>query len=120
MTDSQNQDSNELDIQSAIQRFSEEMHIDADMYKKILQSTVDTTVPDLPKLEQAIDAGDFETIQAISHRLKGTFLNLRLENIAAPMVEIDALSKAREGLEAMKPHLEKFNGLFQILKSALE
>lgn len=108
-----------FDINEAIEKFSAEMHIDAETYKKILSSTVTTTEADLPNLEQAIKDGDFETIQSLAHRIKGTLLNMRLEQIAAPMVEIDALSKSKEGLESMQDYFTQFTSLFEQLKNAL-
>lgn len=107
-------------LEEAIEKFSSEMHIPAETYKSILVTSLDPTKEDLKNLDTAIQTKDFENIQLISHRLKGTYSNLRIEDISGPAARMNDLSKNAEGIEEITTLLGQLSETFKKYCELLE
>ena len=68
---------------------------------------------DIETLRKAISSGDLQAIQEISHRLKGTTGNLRLNEVSLEFAELNDLSKNKEALE-------RYPALFAKIESGIK
>jgi HPt (histidine-containing phosphotransfer) domain-containing protein len=107
------------EIAAAIEKFSQEMQLPKELYLSILVSAIEPTKEDLHKLEVALNAGDWEEIHSLAHRLKGTYGNLRLENLANVAVRMNDAASRKESIEEMRTIVQEFSVSFNQLCKAL-
>ncbi len=70
-----------------------QLKIPQEIYLRILVRAVEHTAVDLSELEQAVVHDNIATVQAVSHRLKGDFANLRVDDISATAKALNDSSK---------------------------
>jgi HPt (histidine-containing phosphotransfer) domain-containing protein len=117
----ENKESSSLyNLDQAIIKFSAEMGLPLEVYKKILLASLNPAQNDLMKLDQALQAQDWEQIHLLSHRLKGTYSNLRLEDLSALAARMDELARAKSNIEEIIELSFQFNNIFVRLRKALE
>ncbi|MCA9407136.1 MAG: Hpt domain-containing protein [Candidatus Omnitrophica bacterium] len=75
---------------------SQEMGLGVDVYIRILKTSIPQIKEDLIKLPSAIENEDFTSIAAIAHRIKGTYRNLLLNDIADLAQKIDEAAKSND------------------------
>ena len=81
---------------------SKEMMIPAATYEKIVETSLKASQQDILDLEKALDGGDFDTIDFLMHRIKGTFGNLRLYEVSNLAKEIDDMAKNQTDIKIIK------------------
>jgi HPt (histidine-containing phosphotransfer) domain-containing protein len=116
----QKESSSLYNLDQAIKKFSAEMALPLDVYKKILIASLNPAQNDLIKLDQALQTQDWEEIHFISHRLKGTYGNLRLEDLAALATRMDELARAKSDIGEIVELSFQFNNIFVRLRKVLE
>ena len=99
---------------------SEELGIKPDVYVRILRTTLEPGVKDLSELDKIIETGDLKQIGTITHRLKGTFSNLRIKDVAAPCEAIHTLSKTIGNRERMRQNFTQLKKAFENFKIQIE
>ncbi len=107
-------------LEQAIQTFSKDMSLPPDVYRTILISSIKPAQEDLSHLDQALQDQNWDTIQMISHRLKGTYSNLRLNDLADLAEQMNDLSRSRKDITEVINLSLKFNNIFVSLRKALE
>jgi len=80
-------------LEAGIRAFCSELGIDREVYLNILAAALSDMIRDTSVLCQAASNQDVKTIQEISHRLKGTSANLRLNDIIPLATELNEYSK---------------------------
>ena len=96
------------------------LKIGKDIYLRILQKAIAQTQQDVPELEKALEANDFETIQSISHRLKGDFDNLRITDLSTVARAINENVKSDQDKEKITGLFEEFRKLFLELEKIVQ
>lgn len=71
----------------------QELNIPKAVYMRILQKAIAQSSQDMTELENAGASHDIEKVKAISHRMKGDFGNLRMDEIALVSRQINELAK---------------------------
>jgi len=103
---------------------SASLKIGPDIYLRILSKAMGQTQKDIADLETALPVGDFANVQAIAHRLKGDYDNMRitvLSNIAKEMNEISKTSQDKDLLTKRLGDFKKhFTQLQQFIKARTE
>ncbi len=99
---------------------SASLKIEGKIYVKILTRAVEQTRGDLTALESAIPIGDTATIQAVSHRLKGDYDNLRVAPLAEAARELNETVKAGADKDRMAEAFGRFKDFFQRLDAFLQ
>ncbi len=69
---------------------------DAAEIAKFLAAFLATTATQLAQLRCALDAGDFETLEILSHRSRGTSANFGITALIAPMARIEEAAIAKD------------------------
>ncbi|MBF0494923.1 MAG: Hpt domain-containing protein [Candidatus Omnitrophica bacterium] len=72
---------------------SSTLQIPGPIYAKIIKAALAEGDKDLPALGKAIEAVDIDSTQKISHRMKGTFGNLKLIAVASPAEAMNKIAK---------------------------
>ena len=65
-------------------------------FEKLLQTALDTLRRDLADMEQALSAGDMESVAARAHKIKGSLVMLGLHNEAEQAIQIETLAGKNE------------------------
>jgi len=99
---------------------SASLKIEKNIYLRILQKAIDQTHKDFPQFESALTADDFETMQSISHRLKGDFGNLRIEELSSVAKEINEQTKSSRDKEKIAGLFEEFRTRFLELEKVVQ
>ncbi len=79
-----------------------EMELPLEVFMEIVGESMGPTAEDMVKLGEVVESGNYEDIQAISHKMKGTFGNLRLDSLVGNAGRINDLSKNAEGIDEIK------------------
>jgi CheY-like chemotaxis protein/HPt (histidine-containing phosphotransfer) domain-containing protein len=79
-----------LDYDEAVREFAG----NSDLLDKVLARFIEQARSQLQLLNDAIDAGDVQTLQAEAHKIKGGASNLTANDLAEAARELDALCKA--------------------------
>lgn len=95
-----------------IEKNSTELHIPPETYTAIVKISFDQSRQDIVDLENAIAENNYEEIKAVSHRLKGVYSNLRLDDLFISVQEIDVLAKENGNLGKIKQLLSQFKMAF--------
>jgi HPt (histidine-containing phosphotransfer) domain-containing protein len=106
-------------LEAAIKKFTDEMFLPGDIFMEMLESSIDPTRQDLAVLQSAILDQNWESIQTVSHRLKGVFGNLRLDDLGGAAGRMNHLAKNKEGHEEIKKIFADFQKQFSLLCAAL-
>jgi HPt (histidine-containing phosphotransfer) domain-containing protein len=96
------------------------LKIPKEAYIRILGKAVAQTQEDIHQLEAALPVGDFEKIQAIAHRLKGDYDNMRIPALSLIARQMNELAKTTRDKSAINDLLTKFKDLFLKLQKSLE
>ena len=97
---------------------SAELRIDRSIYLGILKNALDQTAIDVDALDLAFAEKDILMIQAISHRWKGDFANLRLAPLAEIAKQLNDASKTENDFKVFKKIFDQFRAGFNELKQA--
>lgn len=111
--------SQKFDIDRAAKRFNEEMLLPEEVFMEMLYSTVAITKTDLKELETAIHGRNWDEIQKVSHRLKGVFANLRLDDFGGIAGRMNQLAKQQERFDEVQQLFAAFQQQFMFLCNAL-
>ena len=79
--------------ESYISSIQENLKLNKDILNRLIKVYLSTVKEDLNNMEQAIKEEDFEKIRQYSHKIKGSSLNLRIEEIAKLAEEMEEASK---------------------------
>ena len=90
------------EITAKLSAAAEEMELPLDVFMEIVNESLPPTKEDMDALGQTVESGNYDDIQTVSHKLKGTFGNLRLDHMAGPAGRINDLSKESTGIEEIK------------------
>lgn len=84
-----------MDYTIDLQNIADQLGFDVEDVKMIMDSFYDNAKISLQEMKIAIEANNFENIQNTSHAIKGSALNLLLNNIAkiAQNIEHNAIKK---------------------------
>lgn len=97
------------------------LKISKEIYLRILGKAVQQTSQDLRDLNTALKADDKETIQRISHRLKGDYDNLRLSDMAQIARGMNEMIKADQYDKlSMSRSYQQFLTLFMQLQQFMK
>ena len=99
----------------------EQLKIGRDIYLRILNKAVVQTTGDMVDLEKALNGGDWDTVQKVSHRLKGDYDNMRITDLSTVARTMNVMVKSGQINQAELTGL--FNTLsvtFQELKNFCE
>ncbi|MFT5388023.1 MAG: hypothetical protein ACI9F2_000422 [Lysobacterales bacterium] len=107
-------------VNKKLEEGAKELQLPTDVYKEVVVSSLDQTTNDLVALNKAIESGNFDDIQLISHRLKGTYANLRFDYLANGAGEMNDLSKKAEGLDRISECYTKFKNDYESFAAILK
>ena len=107
-------------IDQFILQRSARLHIPADTYKHILTTSLAPSLQDLNDLRQAVERQDYDAMQNISHRLKGVYANLRIDELALLAKTINQKARDAGPMQDLTKHFEDFKKSFTILKDAVQ
>jgi len=103
-----------------IARACEELKIDKTIYLRIVFRAIDQTLNDLKQLHQANQDGDIASVQAISHRLKGDYANLRINHLSDIARQLNILAKENYNAQEAAVLIEQFENVFEKMKIVLQ
>jgi len=92
---------------------SRALHIPAQVYLKIVETSFEEGHPDILTLERSIDTADYDSIKKIAHRLKGVYSNLKLEDVSTPAQSIDELAKSEGDIAKIKEDYIQLKNAFE-------
>jgi HPt (histidine-containing phosphotransfer) domain-containing protein len=76
-----------------IEMACQELKIPQGIYLKILGRAIEQTTTDLSGLMEALQANSVERLQALSHKIKGDFANLRVLPISETARQLNDLTR---------------------------
>lgn len=100
--------------------FCDEMGLDKEVYLKILSNALGDVPKEIELLRIAVSSVDLKSVQRISHRLKGTAGNLRLNDIVPVTKELNDLSKEGSHIERYPLLLDQIEAGFKAYQQALD
>jgi HPt (histidine-containing phosphotransfer) domain-containing protein len=109
-----------LDIDEIIKKASQELSLDEETYVSFLNTLFTEGSEDIQKFSEAVESEDFETIQALSHRLKGEYGNIRLNVLAEPAVEIHNLTLNGGSIEQIRTSFAQLHSAYTQLRDAFK
>lgn len=92
----------------------EELKIGRDIYLRILNKAVAQTTSDIVDLEKAMNGGDWDTVQKLSHRLKGDYDNMRITDLSSVARTMNVIVKSGNINQA------ELTGLFTVLSGVFK
>ncbi|MFA5262056.1 MAG: Hpt domain-containing protein [Candidatus Omnitrophota bacterium] len=92
----------------------EQLKIGRDIYLRILNKAVVQTTGDIVELEKALNGGDWDTVQKVSHRLKGDYDNMRITDMSSVARTMNVMVKSGNINQA------ELSGLFTILSGTFK
>jgi len=107
-------------LEEAITKFCNEMGFERDVYLKILINALVDIAKDVELLRAGITSGDMNTIQQISHRIKGASSNLRLNDIVLVATELNTLAKQGQEVSRYPSLYVQIEAAINIYQQALE
>jgi len=90
------------------------------IYLKIVARAIEQTSLDLVALKQAYESSDLQSLQAISHRLKGDYANLRADLLSQIARHLNDLSRGDYRPEQAGVLIHEFEEAFQQFKVFIE
>lgn len=95
----------------------EALKINKEIYLRILSKAIDQTKNDIEQLKQAHQSNDISTVQAIAHRLKGDYANLRIEKLSEIAARLNFLARGEKyNSEQAAMFINEFDSVFQGIK----
>jgi len=102
-----------------VEQNSESLKISKDIYLRILGKAVSQTKNDIKDMESALPVNDLEKLQAISHRWKGDYGNMRVMVLSAIAKQLNDEVKSGRDKEKMFEILTQFKNNFAQLEMEL-
>ena len=103
-----------------LEKNSQELKITIDIYKRILTSAIEQTQNDISDIESVLADAEFEKIAEISHRIKGDYGNMRIEQLSSLAREMQRISKEEKDKEQLLMLINEFKNFFSQLKTILQ
>ena len=103
-----------------LEKNSQELKITIDIYRKILSSAIEQTQYDISDIENALADAKFEKIAEISHRIKGDYGNMRIEQLSSLARKMQQVSKEDKDKEQLLMLTNEFKNFFSQLKTILQ
>lgn len=97
-----------------------ELKIPKEIYLKILGRAIEQTTTDLSGLLEALQSGSVERLQALSHKIKGDYGNLRVKPISETAKQLNDLCREAYDRIQAEPLVETLQQQFQTLKENLQ
>lgn len=98
------------------------LKISRDIYLRILAKAVEQTEKDLQDIATALPIDNFESVQAIAHRLKGDYGNLRIMTLSSVAKQLNDIAKTTkdkdQSILLLKALQDDFLQLQQALRAA--
>lgn len=104
----------------SVYKACDELKINKEIYLRIVMKAFEQTAADLLKLHTAHAANDIPAIQAIAHRLKGDYANLRMKALSDAAAELNMLAKTEYNATRALELIEQFHVVFEEMKLAIE
>ena len=98
---------------------SEELKIPKEIYLRIVVKAIEQTEKDLLVLRSAHERNDIETVQAISHRLKGDYANLRVTILSVIAAQLNVLAKGNYDCDQALNLIAEFSKAFEDFKRVI-
>jgi HPt (histidine-containing phosphotransfer) domain-containing protein len=95
---------------------SDKLQITEEIYLRILKKAIQQTNGDYKGLKEAFAVHDFERIQSISHRLKGDYDNLRIQEMSSLAKQINENVMGELDLQKLKDWIQQFGVFLEQLK----
>ena len=103
-----------------IQKNCESLSIDRNIYLRILDKAIQQTTLDIQQLRESLAQSDMEKIQSISHRLKGDYANLRIDDLSTIAKGINDISKSEKDPVRLEQLFQDLNKKFHVLINMVE
>jgi HPt (histidine-containing phosphotransfer) domain-containing protein len=100
-----------------LEKNSLSLSISKEIYLRILSKAVRQTEKDIDDLDACLVQEDFKTVQAISHRLKGDFDNMRIVALSSLAAQMNEMAKSNQDVQKMQKHLHAFKIYFRQLQN---
>ena len=107
------------DVRQAMLKMGSDLGLEPDEYLEILKGVFDMTDKDLPLLTAAIQQQQLGDVKAIAHRLKGTFANMRLNDLSLMMKELEKAAVENASTDIMMGAVDKIQEQLSSIKKAL-
>ena len=95
-----------------VERNSNILKISKELYLKILGKAITQTEQDLHNVEAALPLDQFATIEAVTHRWKGDFDNLRVTALSDLAKQMNQLARLNQDKEKIVELLNQFREYF--------
>jgi HPt (histidine-containing phosphotransfer) domain-containing protein len=102
--------------QEMIEENSRAMQIPTHIYVKVATLAFMECLRDMDVLEKAVVDLDVKTIQFISHRMKGTLGNVRLDTYAGLAAQVNDAVKKGESIDNIRELFVQFKVAFETMK----
>jgi len=99
-----------------IEQNCQSLSISPEIYQRILKKAIVQTTDDVKNLKEAVEQENFESIGSISHRLKGDYANLRIDDMSSIAKDILEESKGEKNREKITSLFSEFVNFFDELK----
>jgi len=96
---------------------SKVMMIPPATYEKIVKTSLKASQQDMLDLEKAVEGNNFDSIDFIMHRFKGTYSNLRLLEVSTLANEINDMSKNQTDIEIIKERCGELKNVIDSLRA---
>jgi len=97
-------------------RASAELKIKPEIYVRILNNALKQTDGDLENLKQAHAQNNVDQVQAISHRLKGDYANLRIQPLSEVAARLNVLAKGEYQPDQGARLIQEFADIYNRIK----
>lgn len=98
-------------------RAIESLGLSEEETEMFVRELIDQIETEIPTLEAALEAGEHETLERVSHMLKGSSTSLGTGGVADVLVAFNTYCKTGNDLEVIAGHLEDLKHYFEALKS---
>ena len=102
-----------------LEQNSKDLKIGKDIYVRILSKAMDQTKQDIQELEAALPVENFDLIQAISHRWKGDYDNMRIVTLSSVAKEMNEIVRSSQDKERIVVLLDDFRSAFAKLQEVI-
>lgn len=107
-------------VEANLQTAADELQLPLEVFMEIVNESMEPTKQDMAALDDAVASGNFKDIQTVSHKLKGTFGNLRLDSLVSKSKRINDLSKQEEGIDEIRQLLPSLSEDFEKFSAIIE
>ena len=99
------------------QKALDELDIPEDIYDSLLNMFVDQTEPQIIDLTDAVQSRNFEKAAEIAHSIKGSAMNLRMENIHIIAKDIEGNVKGNIDIKTITEQIMKLKAMIEDMKN---